>query len=98
MRRDAHIVSGLPLHEADVRALAGADHLVEHVVLTRRDGRAAEPFGELQVLAILAGLPAADRQFGIAGADAREAFGHPLAKGRASWRCTPGLAPTRVET
>ena len=49
---------------------------VKYIIFAGRDGRTAEPFGELQILAILARLAAADGQFGVAWADARELLGN----------------------
>jgi hypothetical protein len=62
----AKIVGAFPLLEPDILAGAGADDLVEHIVLARRYRRAAEPLGELEVLTVCTGLPTANREFGIA--------------------------------
>ena len=48
--------------------------------------RAAEPLGKLQILAILAGLPATDRQLGVARPNARETFSHTF-RGQVASRC-----------
>ncbi|MBA4190590.1 MAG: hypothetical protein C0467_21600 [Planctomycetaceae bacterium] len=70
--------SGLPFDEPNVLTLAGLHDLVEHVVLARRDGRAAEPLGELQVFAFLACVSPEDGQFCVAGSDSRKQFRHTL--------------------
>src|SRR6266496_6398599 len=57
-------------------AYAGAEDLVEHVVLAHCDGRPAEPLGELEVFAVFARLAAADRQLRVARTNARELLRH----------------------
>src|SRR5580704_13912284 len=59
------IIGSGPFDETHMLADAVAENLVEDIVFAGRDRRSAEPLSQLQVLAIRAALPAADRQLGV---------------------------------
>src|SRR5262249_5501532 len=66
--------------EPNVSTLASTNDLIEYVILSRRDWRAAEPLRKLQIFAIFAGLATADSQFRIARTDAGEPLGYAFGR------------------
>jgi hypothetical protein len=74
------IIGSGPFDETHMLADAVAENLVEDIVFAGRDRRSAEPLSQLQVLAIRAALPAADRQLGVTRPDSRKFLRHTLGR------------------